>query len=186
MAGAPMAGTRGRGTGHARHRAAPARSARAPRARPRPDPPARVIDYRQDDWATLTYGQRKFFDWGGWLAVRPMDELPHWRVLMRRELEPTELDRVPARARTGDRRDAGRPRRARHGQQSRVRHRHADPHRQLPRPQGQLAGAPLPVADRRRDDPPPRRVRARVRPDRDDRARRADPRERPRRSPTTT
>ncbi len=47
---------------------------------------ARVIDYRQDDWATLTYGQRKFFDWGGWLAVRPMDELSHWRVLMRREL----------------------------------------------------------------------------------------------------
>ncbi|HEX5013113.1 MAG TPA: crosslink repair DNA glycosylase YcaQ family protein, partial [Candidatus Limnocylindrales bacterium] len=27
------------------------------------------------------------FDWGGWLAVRPMDELPHWRVLMRRELD---------------------------------------------------------------------------------------------------
>ena len=33
----------------------------------------------------LTYQQRKFFDWGGWLAVRPMDELPHWRVVMRRE-----------------------------------------------------------------------------------------------------
>ena len=47
---------------------------------------ARVLDYRQGDWATLTYEQRKFFDWGGWLAVRPMDELPHWRVLMRREL----------------------------------------------------------------------------------------------------
>ena len=48
---------------------------------------ARVLDYHQDDWARLTYGQRKFFDWGGWLAVRPMDELPHWRVLMRRELD---------------------------------------------------------------------------------------------------
>jgi hypothetical protein len=33
----------------------------------------------------VTYQQRKFFDWGGWLAVRPMDELPHWRVVMRRE-----------------------------------------------------------------------------------------------------
>ena len=33
----------------------------------------------------LAYQQRKFFDWGGWLAVRPMDELPHWRVVMRRE-----------------------------------------------------------------------------------------------------
>jgi uncharacterized protein YcaQ len=48
---------------------------------------ARVLDYRQDDWARLTYEQRRFFDWGGWLAVRPMDELPHWRVLMRRELD---------------------------------------------------------------------------------------------------
>ena len=48
---------------------------------------SRVIDYRQDDWAVLTYDQRKFFDWGGWLAVRPMDELPYWRVIMRRELD---------------------------------------------------------------------------------------------------
>ncbi len=48
---------------------------------------SRVIDYRPDDWATLTYEQRRFFDWGGWLAVRPMDELPYWRVLMRRELD---------------------------------------------------------------------------------------------------
>jgi uncharacterized protein YcaQ len=48
---------------------------------------SRVIDYRQDDWAILTYEQRKFFDWGGWLAVRPMDELPYWRVAMRRELD---------------------------------------------------------------------------------------------------
>lgn len=46
---------------------------------------SRVIDYRLGDWATLTYEKRRFFDWGGWLAVRPMDELPHWRVLMRRE-----------------------------------------------------------------------------------------------------
>jgi uncharacterized protein len=48
---------------------------------------SRVIDYHPGDWATLTYEQRKFFDWGGWLAVRPMDELPYWRVVMRRELE---------------------------------------------------------------------------------------------------
>ena len=47
---------------------------------------ARVLDYHQEDWAKLTYDQRRFFDWGGWLAVRPMDELPLWRVLMRREI----------------------------------------------------------------------------------------------------
>lgn len=46
---------------------------------------SRVIDYGVDDWAELTYGRRRFFDWGGWLAVRPMRELPHWRVIMRRE-----------------------------------------------------------------------------------------------------
>jgi Peptidase family S41 len=38
---------------------------------------SRVIDYQPDFWAELAYQQRKFFDWGGWLAVRPMDELPH-------------------------------------------------------------------------------------------------------------
>jgi uncharacterized protein YcaQ len=46
---------------------------------------SRVLDYTPDVWEDVTYRQRKFFDWGGWLAVRPMDELPHWRVVMRRE-----------------------------------------------------------------------------------------------------
>ena len=46
---------------------------------------SRVLDYKPDMWETVTYKQRKFFDWGGWLATRPMDELPHWRVVMRRE-----------------------------------------------------------------------------------------------------
>jgi uncharacterized protein YcaQ len=45
---------------------------------------SRVLDYREDDWARLTYEQRKFFEWGGWLAVRPMEELPYYRVLMER------------------------------------------------------------------------------------------------------
>jgi uncharacterized protein YcaQ len=48
---------------------------------------SRVLDYAPGMWEDLAYGQRKFFDWGGWLAVRPMDELPHWRVVMRRERE---------------------------------------------------------------------------------------------------
>ena len=46
---------------------------------------SRVLDYRPGMWETLTYEKRKFFDWGGWLAVRPMDELPYWRVVMQRE-----------------------------------------------------------------------------------------------------
>lgn len=46
---------------------------------------SRVLDYTPGLWETVTYGERKFFDWGGWLAARPMDELPYWRVVMRRE-----------------------------------------------------------------------------------------------------
>src|SRR4029453_11712282 len=47
--------------------------------------PSRVLDYTPGMWAGLAHQHRKFFDWGGCLAVRPMDELPHWRVVMRRE-----------------------------------------------------------------------------------------------------
>jgi uncharacterized protein len=46
---------------------------------------SRVFDYTPGMWEDLAYQQRKFFDWGGWLATRPMDELPYWRVVMRRE-----------------------------------------------------------------------------------------------------
>ncbi len=48
---------------------------------------SRVLDYSPGLWERLAYQQRKFFDWGHWLAVRPMDELPHWRRVMRREQE---------------------------------------------------------------------------------------------------
>jgi uncharacterized protein len=47
---------------------------------------SRVLDYHEDDWARLTYEQRRFFEWGGWLAVRPIEELPYYRVLMRRSI----------------------------------------------------------------------------------------------------
>lgn len=45
----------------------------------------RVLDYEPGQWERVAYKQRKFFDWGGWLALRPMDELPNWRVVMRHE-----------------------------------------------------------------------------------------------------
>ena len=45
---------------------------------------SRVLDYHLDDWAILTYERRRFFEWGGWLAVRPIEELPYYRVLMGR------------------------------------------------------------------------------------------------------
>jgi uncharacterized protein YcaQ len=45
---------------------------------------SRVLGYRENDWARLTYDRRKFFEYGGWLAVRPIEELPYYRVLMHR------------------------------------------------------------------------------------------------------
>lgn len=48
---------------------------------------SRVLDYSPGLWEKATYQQRRFFDWGGWLATRPMDELPYWRVVMRRSRE---------------------------------------------------------------------------------------------------
>jgi uncharacterized protein YcaQ len=60
----------------------------------------RVLDYAPGMWEDLTYKKRKFFDWGGWLAVRPMDELPHWRVVMRRERDGEQRwSRMPRLAR---------------------------------------------------------------------------------------
>jgi len=58
---------------------------------------SRALDYEPEMWEKVTYRQRKFFDWGGWLAVRPMDELPHWRVVMRRERDHGERIRSMAR-----------------------------------------------------------------------------------------
>ncbi len=58
---------------------------------------SRVLDYMPDMWEHVTYQKRKFFDWGGWLAVRPMDELPHWRVVMRRERDSRSRIRALAR-----------------------------------------------------------------------------------------
>jgi hypothetical protein len=46
---------------------------------------SRVIDYEPALWEKVAYPKRQFFDWGGWLAARPMDELPYWRTVMRRE-----------------------------------------------------------------------------------------------------
>ncbi|MEZ4706484.1 MAG: hypothetical protein R3A44_04720 [Caldilineaceae bacterium] len=51
---------------------------------------SRVLDYTPGLWEEVTYRQRQFFDWGGWLATRPMDELPHWRVVMQHERDHSQ------------------------------------------------------------------------------------------------
>ncbi len=50
---------------------------------------SRVADYRPDYLNELLYQDRQFFDYGGWLQIYPMDELPYWKVHMQRHtLEP--------------------------------------------------------------------------------------------------
>jgi len=39
----------------------------------------RVRDYATGDPDTLMYEQRRFFDYGGVLRIRPMGHLPYWR-----------------------------------------------------------------------------------------------------------
>jgi uncharacterized protein len=58
---------------------------------------SRVLDTTPGLWEDLAYHQRKFFDWGGWLAVRPMDELPYWRLVMRGERDSNSRIRDMAR-----------------------------------------------------------------------------------------
>ncbi len=52
---------------------------------------ARVADYEPEAWQHHAYGRRQFFDWGGWLAVRPMEELPYFRRYMVDSLHDPEV-----------------------------------------------------------------------------------------------
>ena len=44
----------------------------------------RVLDYKPDYLYQVAYKDRDFFDYGGWLAMYPMSELPYYRVHMER------------------------------------------------------------------------------------------------------
>jgi len=43
---------------------------------------SRVLDYKPEYLYKVAYDQRQFFDYGGWLAMYPMSELPYWRFHM--------------------------------------------------------------------------------------------------------
>ena len=45
---------------------------------------SRELDYKPEHLYQVAYGERKFFDYGGWLAMYPMEELPYWRQHMER------------------------------------------------------------------------------------------------------
>jgi hypothetical protein len=46
---------------------------------------SRVTNYRTHHLEQLLYEDRGFFDYGGIVFICPMDELPYWRVIMRRK-----------------------------------------------------------------------------------------------------
>lgn len=67
----------------------------------------RVADFRLGDLEEVCYGEHRFFDYGGTLVLRPMAELPYWRLVMERRRtspryrqlvadHPTILDEVLA------------------------------------------------------------------------------------------
>lgn len=43
---------------------------------------SRVLDYKPEYLYQVAYEERQFFDYGGWLAMYPMQELPYWRFHM--------------------------------------------------------------------------------------------------------
>jgi uncharacterized protein YcaQ len=55
---------------------------------------SRVLDYTPDLLYQLAYKERKFFDYGGWLAMYPMSNLPYFRVPMARREENRHVQRL--------------------------------------------------------------------------------------------
>jgi hypothetical protein len=47
----------------------------------------RVLDFKPGHLYQMAYEERKAFDYGGWLAMYPMGELPFWRTHMRRRAD---------------------------------------------------------------------------------------------------
>jgi uncharacterized protein YcaQ len=53
---------------------------------------SRVLDYKQDYLYQVAYKDRLFFDYGGWLAMYPMSELPYYRVHMERRSHQKRIE----------------------------------------------------------------------------------------------
>ncbi len=53
---------------------------------------SRVLDYKPDLLYKVAYEERQFFDYGGWLAMYPMEELPFWRVHMQRRSHDKRIE----------------------------------------------------------------------------------------------
>jgi len=54
---------------------------------------SRVLDYKPDYLYQVAYKDREFFDYGGWLAMYPMSDLPYFRYHMDRRLHGKYVER---------------------------------------------------------------------------------------------
>ena len=53
---------------------------------------SRVMEYQPEQLDGLLHRDRACFDWGGTVAIHPVDELPYWRVAMaRKAAEPRRV-----------------------------------------------------------------------------------------------
>src|SRR6185312_8242479 len=124
---------------------------------------SRVSGYEPAFFNSLAYEQHEFFEWGGWLAMRPMEELPYWRVVMRREREHAGMREIAEahgpvidemRAALRERRTVTNADFAGSGAPTLDHYRGG---------KATSLGALLPVADRRGHDASPRTISARLR-----------------------
>jgi hypothetical protein len=53
---------------------------------------SRVLDYKPEYLYKVAYGERKFFDYGGWLAMYPMPDLPYWRYHMQKRSHDKRIE----------------------------------------------------------------------------------------------
>jgi hypothetical protein len=53
---------------------------------------SRVLDYNPEYLYRVAYEERQFFDYGGWLAMYPMPNLPYFRVHMERRLHAKRVE----------------------------------------------------------------------------------------------
>jgi uncharacterized protein YcaQ len=53
---------------------------------------SRVLDYKPEYLYKVAYVDRQAFDYGGWLAMYPMSELPYWRVHMNRRSHDKRIE----------------------------------------------------------------------------------------------
>lgn len=53
---------------------------------------SRVLGYKPEYLYKVAYEDREFFDYGGWLAMYPMSDLPYWRLHMQRRSHDKRIE----------------------------------------------------------------------------------------------